>query len=401
VSIHESAERGRFAPFPADEYHRRVQRIRNEMSVHGMDAVLLTAKENVVYFSGIQTIGWESKHRPLGLLIPADQQPVLIIAESLESVAGESSWISDVRLWGGVRVPGVPSDPIVAIWQTLEDLELASARIGLELGYGTRVGMSQADFDALRSQLPAMRAVDAAEALWKVRMIKSPAEVECIRRACSATSHAFRAALSSAHEGMTERQLAGIMFREMAISDYRPGFVMVRSGQLKYRMINVEAFMKPLERGDLVIVDAGATYRDYWTDFMRMGCVGEPTAEQRRFFDCELAAQQAGVDVIRPGIPLKEIFQACFGVIQEWGLAFHAPIERVGHGVGMDMHEPPSIARRSDAVVEEGMVLTVEPIFTDQPDGIIGNFALEDVVLVTATGHEVLSTFPKDLWIIS
>jgi len=98
--------------------------------------------------------------------------------------------------------------------------------------------------------------------------------------------------------------------------------------------------------------------------------------------------QQAGVDVIRPGIALKEIFHACATVIKKWGLAAHAPIERVGHGVGLDMHEPPSIAYNSETIVEENMVLTVEPIFTDQPDGQIGNFALEDVVVVTAKLQE-------------
>ena len=86
-------------------------------------------------------------------------------------------------------------------------------------------------------------------------------------------------------------------------------------------------------------------------------------------------------------------------MIRERGFAEHARIERVGHGLGMDVHEPPSIAHNSETLVEAGMVLTVEPIFSDRPEGRIGNFALEDVVAVTATGHEVLSTFPKDLWI--
>ncbi len=164
-------------------------------------------------------------------------------------------------------------------------------------------------------------------------------------------------------------------------------------------MINVEPFDKPMVRGDLVVVDLGATYKDYWSDFMRMASIGTPTKEQRAFFDCDLAAQKAGVAVIRPGIPTKTIFQACADVIKEQGFAEHARIERVGHGVGLDVHEPPSIAYNSETLVEPGMVLTVEPIFFDRPDGKVGNFALEDVVAVTETGHEVLSTFPKDLWI--
>ncbi len=393
--------RGTYAPFPRAEYQRRLERLRRVMAQQGLDALLLTAKENVVYFSGLQTIGWDSKHRPLGLVVPADgRPPVLVVPESLEFVAYESSWIEDVRLWGGVRVPGAPPDPILAIRRALEDLRLTAARVGWELGYGTRLAMPQADYEALRAALPQMKVVDGAPALWQVRIVKSPAEIEAIRRACAATSHAFQVGFAALREGMSERELAGILFRELAATGYRPGFVMVRSGRLKYRMINVEPFDKPLQRGDLVVVDLGATYKDYWSDFMRMASVGEPTPEQRAFFACELAAQQAGVAAIRPGIPTRAIFQACWEVIREMGFAEHARIERVGHGVGLDVHEPPSIAVDGETVVEEGMVLTVEPIFSDRPDGRIGNFALEDVVVVTASGHEVLSTFPKDLWIV-
>jgi len=391
--------RGSYSPFPLAEYRTRFERICKVMAQHNLDALLLTAKENVVYLSGLQTIGWDSKHRPMGLIVAVDRPPVLIVPESLEFVARESSWVEDVRLWGGVRVAGAPSDPIVAIRQALEALRLTKARVGWELGYGTRLAMPQADYEALRAALPDMQVVDGAPTLWQVRMIKSPAEIEAIRQACAATSRAFQVGFSALREGMTERELAGIMFRELASTNYRPGFVMVRSGQLKYRMINVEPFDKPLERGDLVVVDLGATCKDYWSDFMRMASIGTPTGDQRAFFQCALAAQKAGVAAIKPGIPTKAIFQACMDVIREMGFADHARIERVGHGVGLDVHEPPSIAHNSETVVEEGMVLTVEPIFSDRPEGRIGNFALEDMVAVTKTGPEVLSTFPKDLWI--
>jgi Xaa-Pro aminopeptidase len=134
---------------------------------------------------------------------------------------------------------------------------------------------------------------------------------------------------------------------------------------------------------------------------MRMASIGEPSPEQRRLFDADLAAQQAGVDVIKPGIKLHEIFDACYDVLIDCGMKEHVPgLERVGHGVGLDVHEPPSIARGSDVVVQPNMVLTVEPIFWDQPNHEIGNFAIEDVVLVTDAGHEVLSTFPKELYIV-
>jgi Xaa-Pro aminopeptidase len=393
-----------YAMFPTEEYLQRVDKARAKMDQQGIDALLLTSKENVVYFAGIRTIGWSSKHRPLGVIVPRsnDKPVVLIVAETLFEVSYHSSWIDEVRPWGGWRRKDAAPDPIVAMHDACKELGVAQGTIGLELGYGQRVAMSQQDFDQLQAGLSNAKLVDAGPLLWDLRMIKSPLEIEALRKACDATTRAFERGFGSAKPGMTERELAGIIMAELALqTNELPGFLMVRSGEMKYGMVNVEPFEKPMEPGDLVVVDVGANYKYYWSDFMRMASIGEPSAEQRRFFDADLAAQQAGVDVIKPGIKLHEIFDACYNVLIDRGLGEHVPgLERVGHGLGLDVHEPPSIAKGSDVIVQPNMVLTVEPIFWDQPDHKIGNFAIEDVVLVTEDGHEVLSTFPKELYIV-
>ncbi|MFQ5794667.1 MAG: M24 family metallopeptidase [Candidatus Bipolaricaulia bacterium] len=388
-----------YAEFPETEYRSRFEKAQQVMAERGLDTLLVTGKENVVYFTGLQTIGWMSKHRPLGAILLRDiDTPILVIPESLFSVAEATSWIEDVRYWGGTRFPDVPRDPIDAIVAAIVDLSLNRARVGMELGYGQRLAMPQNDYEALKRALPALEIVDGSDALWQLRMVKSPAEVEAIRAACNATSTAFETAFEAIHEGMTERELGRIILQEMSQTGYPPGFIMVRSGRDKYKMINVPPFDKPLNKGDLVVVDAGATYKDYWADFMRMASIGGPTEEQRRYFEADLAAQQAGVEVIRPGIPGKRIFEAAAATLKDLGMEQQARIERIGHGVGLDVHEPPSLDGKAEFQLEPGMILTVEPIFTD-PEGKIGNFALEDMVLVTEDGYEILSTFPKELWI--
>ena len=230
--------------------------------------------------------------------------------------------------------------------------------------------------------------------------IKSPREIACLRKACDATSAAFREAFAALHEGMTERELAGIALSRMAAeTNEKPGFCMIRSGKTKYGMVNVLPFDMPIQRGDLVIMDLGALYKDYWSDFMRMAIVGGPSAEQARFFEADLAAQKAGVAAIQPGTTTGQVFDACYQVLLDKGFGEHARLERIGHGVGLDVHEPPSIGKGTTTVIQPGMVLTVEPIFSDLPHYQIGNFAIEDNVVVTETGHEIISTFPKDLWI--
>ncbi len=391
-----------YSPFPVSEYEGRIAKARQLMEESGIDALVLTSKENVVYFAGIQTIGWDSKHRPLIVVVPRDPScPVhMVLAESLYYVARESSWVDELRPWGG-WMEGASEDPIAGAFRVLQDLGLASGTLALELGYGQRMGMSQEDYCKLVEGLPEAKLVDGSELIWELRMIKSPLEIEALRKACAATTSAFEKGFSALRPGMREKELAGIMFAEMARhTDERPGFMMVRSGPRKYRMANVLAFDKPMTPGELVVVDSGAVYKDYWADFMRMSSIGEPTKEQRRFFDATLESQQAGVDKLAPGVTAHDIFSACNDVLVAHGLADYVTFERLGHGVGLDMHEPPSMARGSELVIQPGMVLTVEPVFWDRPDGKVGNFALEDVVVVTEEGHEVLSLFPKDLHIV-
>ena len=165
-------------------------------------------------------------------------------------------------------------------------------------------------------------------------------------------------------------------------------------------MMNVPPFDKPLEPGDVVVVDAGAKLHDYWCDMMRMASIGEPTDEQRRFFDADLAAQRAGMAAVKPGGRTGDVCQAALDVLRDAGLGEHVPsLERVGHGLGLDVHEPPSLALGSDVEIEPGMILTVEPIFSDLPDFRIGNFAMEQILLVTETGTELLTHFTDELWI--
>jgi Xaa-Pro dipeptidase len=390
-----------YAAFPRAEYELRHHKLQAEMAARNLDAVLVTAKENVVYFSGLETVGWDSKHRPLGLVVPADGQPALVIPESLAFVADATSWVRDVRLWGGFKRSGIPRDPVVAIAETIRDLGVHSGRLGLELGYGTRIAMSQADYVQLAGLLDGAELVDNAEAIWALRMIKSPAEIEVMREVCAHTCEAFRVGFEAMRGGMTERELAGIIFAEMASrTNFRPGFVGIRSGTLKYGMMNVPPFDKTLDLGDLVVVDGGAIVKDYWGDMMRMASIGEPSLEQRRFFDVDLDAQRAGMRAVRPGAPVSAPCQAALDVINDAGLGEHVPsLERVGHGLGLEVHEPPSLGLGGTALIEPGMVLTVEPIFSDLPDYAIGNFAMEQILLVTETGTELLTPFTDELWI--
>lgn len=396
--------RAAYAHFPADEYRQRVSRMQKALDEHGLDAAVVTSKENVIYFSGLRTVSWISKHRLIATVIPRDpsHDVISIVPESLLEVARASSWVEDVRPWGGWREKGAEPDVIAAIARACHECGAGSGRVGIEIGYGHRNNMTQEQLEELRQALPQATIGDAGAAIWDVRLIKSEGEIAAIREACRATDCAFERVLGELRPGVTERELAGIIMSEIVLQTGEPpGFVMIRSGVEKYGMVNVEPFERKLERGDLVVIDIGAQYKSYWSDFMRMACIGEPTAEQRRFFDAELRSQQAGVDALAPGVPLERAFDASYEVLIEAGLGEHVPgMERIGHGLGLDVHEPPSIGRGSTDIAQPGMIVTVEPIFWDRPNHEIGNFALEDDILITNDGVELLSKTPKELHIV-
>lgn len=394
----------KYAMFPTEEYIDRVERARVNMDQNGINALILTAKENALYFSGIQTTAWNSKHRPTAIIIPlSNDKPVYsVISENIIDVSRQTSWIDNVRPWGGWRIKDAAPDPITAILSVCQDMGVLNGTVGLELGYGQRIGMSQEDYEKLRIGLSNANIVDVGTVMWDLRVIKSQHEVEAMRKVCDATTWGFEKGFTSIQPGMTERELAGIIISEMSLqTNEMPGFVNIRSGQEKYGMMNVLPFDKPMEIGDLIVVDAGAHYKHYWADFMRMACIGDPTEQQRRFFDIDRAAMRAGIEMIKPGIKMHEIFDACYKVLIEGELEEHVGnLERIGHSVGLDIHEPPSIAKGSEVIVQPNMVLSVEPIFWDKPDHLIGNFAMEEMVLVTEDGYEILSTFSNELHLI-
>jgi Xaa-Pro aminopeptidase len=392
-----------YAPFPTDEYLARYHKAQKLMGERGIDALVLTSEENGTYFSGLETIEW-SAERPIGILLPRDKNlgPIMSFAGLLGDIATASSWIEDLCPWGPWGgLTNAPANGVEAITRSVRKLGLEKGTLGVELGHAQKMLLSHANYSELVSSLPEAKFVDAADLLWDLRKIKSPREIEVMRRVCAATTKAFEVGFAAMREGMTEKELAGIMFAQMASETQElPSFMMIRSGPSKYGMVNVKPFHKTLNRGDLVIVDAGARYKSYCSDFMRMASIGEPTDEQRRMFEANLEAQKAGVAAIKPGATTGQIFDACYQVLAKHGLAEHFTTAGVGHSVGLFFHEPPRINKGGNIPVEANMVLTVEPIWYDRPDHQIGNFAVEDMVLVTETGGEILSLYPKDLHVI-
>ncbi len=153
---------------------------------------------------------------------------------------------------------------------------------------------------------------------------------------------------------------------------------------------------RKIKKGDFVLFDLGVVYQGYCSDITRTVAFGEPTDAQREIYETVRKAEQAAVDSVRPGVKAMEIDKAARNVIEQAGYGSYFT-HRVGHGLGISVHEYPSVTGTNELVLEEGMVFTIEPGIYHP--GITG-VRIEDDVVVTADGVEVLTKFPKELLIL-
>jgi Xaa-Pro aminopeptidase len=280
------------------------------------------------------------------------------------------------------------------IARTLGEMGLAGGRLGFELGMEQRVNMPPAEFDLLRQALSAAEIVDGAPILWELRRRKSPREIAELRRACRATDAALIALFSGDRLGWSEQDAVrfcnSVAFQTGADD---AGFSAVTSGRGDYNRGLAGARARRLERGDMLWIDFGVTCAGYWSDICRAGVVGGPTDDQRRLQEAVVAATWAGVEAIRPGVPIAEVARTVFARRDEIGGTSPIVIGRAGHSIGLRVTEIPHNSTTDPTILEPGMVITVEPFVFDE----VGLYCAEEIVAVTEDGHEVLSSAPREL----
>ena len=383
---------GEFAEFEVAEYEGRWSRARAAMAEAGIDALLITSESNYRYLSGHVTPFWVSKSRPMFMLLPLHSEPILFVTNSQVPTVQATSPVGRRARLGGLRRAGdrpAGGRPERARAGGRPDRR----RVGEE----QRLGLPYADFVDLQDRLPRSAFVDAAEALWDLRIIKSPAEIAYLRRSAAIASVAYRELFAGVRPGMTEHDVfAAFVASTIRQGAERPGYVPVHSGAGHYRRISMGPTGRVLAPGDLLWLDGGCVYRGYWSDFARMVAIGQPTIAQRDRYRLVRSIMHDCVAAIRPGVTMPGLAGRALRAFAANGLVFSSH-SRIGHGLGLDITEPPSINMADETVVRTGMVLTMEP--TSATD--FGYFQLEENVVVTDAGCEILTEpAPEELPVI-
>jgi len=366
--------------FDRAEYAARTARAQALMDRAGLAALLLTTEPEVRYFTGFLTRFWESPTRPWFLVVPALGAPVAVIPSIGADLMGRT-WISDIRTWSA---PDLADDGVSLLSDTLADLVPRDGAIGLPDGHETHARMPLADLDRLRAALAPRRIAGDAGIIRRLRMVKSPAEIARIEAACAIAGRAFARVpeIASAGASLSDvfRRFQILCLQEGA--DWVP-YLAGGAGPGGYADVISPATPVPLAPGDVLMLDTGLVRDGYFCDFDRNWSIGQPAPAVQAAHRRLIEATRAGFDATRPGATAADLHRAMDRV-----LGGGTGAGRLGHGLGMSLTEWPSLIADDHTVLEEGMVLTLEPGIAT-PGGILVH---EENIVVTPGGARYLST---------
>jgi Xaa-Pro aminopeptidase len=347
------------------------------LAEHKVDALLVSAGPNVRYLSGFTGDNANLLVLPDRAILFTDPRYTIQAAQETHGRRLQ------VRIAKGALV----LDVLAAIRR------LRLHRIGFE-----PARMTCEAHESLRSRLP-MKASLEPVAGWieQLRMVKSADEIARIRRSVETNSRAFEQAAARVRPGMKESELAAeLEYRMRRLGAEKPSFDTIVAGGLRGALPHAQPTSAPLERGQLVVVDMGALEDGYCSDMTRMLFLGRPTPKVKQMYGAVLEAQLAAIDAVRAGVSTARVDRAARDVLKAHGLD-RAFVHSTGHGLGLEIHEPPRLGKRDKHKLAAGMAITIEPgVYLED----FGGIRIEDTVVVTEKGCEILTPTSKELRVV-
>jgi len=367
----------RVHPITPDEFHARLLRAQSLMSRSNpaFDAILVGPGTSLYYFTGIR---WWLSERLLALIIPRTGQPILISPAFEEARMRESLLYSaEVRAWQE------DESPSQLIATSLAGRGLRTGRVGIE----ERLPFTF--FDHIRAAAPTYDFVSADPITIACRALKSAHELALMRLACEATCDVYRAVFANLKEGMTQEQVSELVVAGYAKMHLR-GDALVLFGP-SAALPHGSKQPRTLKEGDVVLIDDGCTVEGYCSDVTRTGIFGKPSEKIQRAFETVRKAQDAALDAARAGKFCGSVDDAARAIVTStgYGPGYKFFAHRLGHGIGLDIHEHPYLVHASKTVLEPGMTFSNEPgIYVPNEFGV----RCEDVMAITTEGPAQLLT---------
>ncbi len=271
----------------------------------------------------------------------------------------------------------------------IKKLAEKNVRIGIDGEHVTLSGQEN-----LKSILPDALLIPAQSVLTELGWVKDRSEIASIKKACAISDKAFEYILGMIEPGISERELAAELEYQMAVAgSEKPAFESIVASGYRSAMPHGVASDKQVEPGDFITFDFGATVDGYVSDMTRTVVLGKATAKQKKIYDIVLRSQKAGVRAVKAGVSGKKVDETCRNIIRKAGYEKEFG-HGTGHGIGFYVHVGPRVSSKSEDVLKVNNVVTIEPgIYISGWGGV----RIEDDVVVTKTGCQVLNKAPKKL----
>jgi Xaa-Pro aminopeptidase len=346
----------------------------------GLDALVSISPENFAYVTGFLSptqpiMRW----RHAMALVTADEATALVVVDmEANTIRAKSPPGTDIAIWREFKF-----DAMNVLAGVLRKRGLAKARIGIEMDY-----LPAGDFSALRGALPDAKFIAAENLLARLRQIKTPAEIDVLRRLSRIADKSITDAYHSVRAGSSEMDLAAALTRGV----YEQGaeyfkLMIVATGERSV-FPNVGPTERILKRGDVCRVEIFPMIGGYHAGVCRTAAVGVAPPEAERIWANLTACKHLLLDAIKPGASSRAIYELYLSKLSELGLP---PISFIGHGIGLHLHEDPYLGPTQDQPLEAGMVLGIEPLVYETGFGF--GMQNKDMVLVTSKGCELLSNY--------
>ncbi|MFA9444479.1 M24 family metallopeptidase [Egicoccus sp. AB-alg6-2] len=387
---------------PAGLLAQHLDRLRAALAEAPFDVFVAGSPANVAHATGYRSVAGElfRAHQMAAVVTPDDVVLVCPVADA--APAADAGMAADTIVHYGrfffevADGSGLSAPPVDQHGDLAAALATALGRIGATARLGLDIEGLGASWPAVEAALPpGSVVVDASAWAKQVRARKLPAEVELLRQAARLAEEGIDRAILKAGPGITERELAAEVAHAMVAGGGSPRFVVVTSGP-RSALADATPTDRQLAGGDLLRFDVGCVLHGYWSDIGRTAVVGDPDQLQQRRYEAIYAGEQAQLELVRPGVTARELFDVAVETVETHGLA---PYRRhhCGHGIGREVYEPPIIAPSYDTPLEPGMTFCFETPFYELG---WGGMMVEDTLVVTEDGCQMLSSSDRSLRVV-
>ncbi len=375
--------------FPEKEYRARIAAVQKELDAADADALLVYQTHNIFFLCGYHAVGTPNYQF---LLVPRKGDPTLL-CRGLEKKLADyyATWLKDVFSWEDTE------EPVGVTKKVLEARGLASAKVGYE---GTSNWLLPRVFDRLQESIPDVKWKDLGGAVEKGRLIKSPLEIDCIRKAARFTEAGVEQALNAVREGATENDVAAAAVDGLlrAGSEYCMASPTVNSGP-RSSIAHTSFRRRKLERGDTVLIELSGIYNRYVGPLMRSAVIGPPSEKLKGMYDACVEGLEAAIAKIKPGVTSGEVDEACTSIFRKKGLYDYYK-KRLGYSVGIGFvpgwgeGNIMDLKQNDPRELKPGMVFHMPPALRVGDDW---GFGVSETILVTDSGCELITNYSREL----